>query len=152
MFKNLERAPDIILLREDAEIDEKGLRGRAARYFMEASQLFVNMQYSAIAEMKSQLEAEYADAHDPDLMRKLALQHSEDTMILRVGRTVVYALAKQMNKEWSQNDLVTASSPESLSMSADDFGDAMQNVRRAIGKALRMNRTDSDAAPSIVAA
>ncbi len=152
MFKNLERAPDIILLREDAEIDEKGLRGRAARYFMEASQLFVNMQYSAIAEMKSQLEAEYADAHDPDLMRKLALQHSEDTMILRVGRTVVYALAKQMNKEWSQNDLVTASSPESLSMSADDFGDAMQTVRRAIGKALRMNRTDSDAAPSIVAA
>lgn len=113
---------------------------------MEASQLFINMQYSAIVEMKSQLEAEYADAHDTDLMRKLALQHAEDTMILRVGRTVVYALAKQMNKEWSQNDLVTASSPESLSMSADDFGDAMQNVRRAIGKALRMNRVDSDSA------
>jgi hypothetical protein len=146
LFKNLERAPDIILLREDAEIDEKGLRGRAGRYFMEASQLFINMQYSAITEMKTQLEAEYADAHDPDLMRKLALQHAEDTMILRVGRTVVYALAKQMNKEWSQNDLVTASSPESLSMSADDFGDAMQNVRRAIGKALRMNRVDSDSA------
>lgn len=146
MFKNLERAPDIILLREDAEIDEKGLRGRAGRYVMEASQLFINMQYSAIIEMKSQLEAEYADAHDPDLMRKLALQNAEDTMILRVGRTVVYALAKQMNKEWSQNDLATASSPESLSMSADDFGDAMQNVRRAIGKALRMNRGDSDSA------
>lgn len=95
MFKNLERAPDIILLREDAEIEEKGLKGRAARYVMEASQLFVNMQYSAIVEMKSQLEAEYADAHDPDVMRKLAVQHAESTMILRVGRTVVYALFPQ---------------------------------------------------------
>jgi len=61
-------------------------------------------------------------------------------MILRVGRTVVYALAKQLNKEWDQNALQTASSPESLSMAADDFGDAMQNVRRAIGKALRASR------------
>lgn len=73
-------------------------------------------------------------------MRSLAQQHAEKTMILRVGRTVVYALAKQLNKEWDQNALQTASSPESLSMAADDFGDAMQNVRRAIGKALRASR------------
>lgn len=152
MFKNLERAPDIILLREDAEIDEKGLKGRAARYVMEASQLFVNMQYPAIGEMKSQLEAEYADAYDLDLMRKLALQYAENTMILRIGRTVVYALAKQLNKEWDQNALETASSPESLSMSADDFGDAMQNVRRAIGKALRMNRIGTESLQPVEAA
>lgn len=152
MFKNLERAPDIIQLREDAEIDEKGLKGRAARYVMEASQLFINMQYPAIGEMKAQLEAEYADAHDPDVMRKLALQHAESTMIVRIGRTVVYALAKQLNKEWDQNALETASSPESLSMSADDFGDAMQNVRRAIGKALRMNRVGGEALPPVEAA
>ena len=152
MFKNLERAPDIILLREDAEIEEKGLKGRAARYVMEASQLFVNMQYPAISEMKSQLEAEYADAHDLDVMRSLAMQHAENTMILRVGRTVVYALAKQLNKEWDQNALQTASSPESLSMSADDFGDAMQNVRRAIGKAFRMNRGGTEQLQPVEAA
>ena len=53
-------------------------------------------------------------------------------MILRVGRTVVYALAKQLNNEWDQNAREAASSPESLSMAADNFDDAMQNVRRAI--------------------
>jgi hypothetical protein len=77
-------------------------------------------------------------------MRALAKQHAERTMILRVGRTVVYALAKQLNKEWEQKALETASSPESLSMAADDFLDAMQNVRRAIGKALRVTRLSAE--------
>jgi hypothetical protein len=146
MFKNMERAPEIIQLWDDAEIEEKGLKGRAARYVMESSLLFVNMNYPAVADMKSQLEAEYADATDTETMRQLAQQNAEKTMILRVGRTVVYALAKQLNKEWDQKALETAASPESLSMAADDFADAMQNVRRAIGKALRTNRTSTEPA------
>ncbi len=56
---------------------------------------------------------------------------AERTMILRVGRTVVYALAKQPNKEWDQTEVEIASSPESLKMAADDFVDATQNARRA---------------------
>ena len=146
MFKNLERAPEIIPLQTDEEIEEKGLKGRAARYVMEAGQLFVNMKYPAISEMAAQLEAEYADANDPELMRSLALQHAQDSMILRVGRTVVYALAKQLNKEWDQIAREAASSPESLSMAADNFDDAMQNVRRAISKTLRTSRVEVDAA------
>ncbi len=152
LFKNLERAPEIIPLIEDAEIEEKGIKGRAGRYVMEAAQLFVNMQYPAVSEMRAQLEAEYADASDPETMRALARQHAERTMILRVGRTVVYALAKQLNKEWDQKALETASSPESLSMAADDFQDAMQNVRRAIGKALRTSRIGGEQVEPVEAA
>ena len=144
LFRNLERAPEIVLLRKDDEIEEKELKGRAARYYLEPSSLFVNMQYPAIAEMTAQLEDEYASASDFELMRSLALQIAERTMILRVGRTVVYALAKQLNKEWNQKAVETASSPESLSMAADDFADAMQNARRAIGKALRPNRATTE--------
>ena len=145
-YKNLERAPEIILLFEDDEIEEKGLKARAARFVMEASQLFVNMQYPAIGEMRSQLEAEYASA-DPEMIRVLAKQHAERTMILKVGRTVVYALAKQLNKEWDQRALETASSPESLSMAADDYSDALQNVRRDIGRKLRTSRAPIEHAP-----
>jgi hypothetical protein len=148
MFKNLERAPEIIPLHTDEDIDEKGLKGRAARYVMEAGQLFVNMKYPAIGEMRTQLEAEYAGANDVEVMRSLAQQYAQDSMILRVGRTVVYALAKQLNKEWDQKALETASSPESLSMAADNFADSMQNVRRAIGKTLRTSRVDVEAAAS----
>jgi hypothetical protein len=146
MFRNSERAPEIILLSEDDEIEQKGLKGRAARFVMEPGQLFVNMQYPAIGEMRGQLEAEYADAADSELMRSLAQQHAERTMILRVGRTVVYALAKQLNKEWDQRALETAASPESLSMAADDFADALQNVRRDIGRKLRTSRVVAEPA------
>ncbi|MGH7122282.1 MAG: hypothetical protein ACREFP_25365, partial [Acetobacteraceae bacterium] len=148
MFKNLERAPEIIPLNTDEEIEEKGLKARAARYVMEAGTFFVNMQYPAIAEMHALLEAEYADADDLDLLRSLAQQHAESTMVLRVGRTVVHALAKQLSKEWDRKALETASSPESLSMAADDFGDAMQNVRRAISTALRTVRVEVESPAS----
>ena len=140
MFKNIERAPDIIPLVDEGEIEEKGIKGRAARYVMESGVLFVNMQYPSIGGMRAQLESEYADANDPETMRALVKQHAERTIILRVGRTVVYALAKQLNKEWDQKALEMASSPESLSMAADDFADALQNVRRDIGRKLRVSR------------
>lgn len=142
MFKNLERAPEIIPLATEEEIDEKGLKGRAARYVMEAGQLFVNMLYPAIGDMRGQLEAEYAGSADLELMRALVQKQAEVTMIMRIGRTVVYALAKQLNKEWDQKALDTAWSPESLSMAADDFSDSMQNVRRGISKALRVSAAE----------
>jgi hypothetical protein len=144
MFKNAERAPEIKPLYDDSEIEEKGIKGRAARYVMESGVLFVNMQYPSIVEMRAQLEAEYADASDPEAMRALVKQHAERTIILRVGRTVVYALAKQLNKEWDQKALAAAFSPESLSMAADDFADALQNVRRDVGRRLRVSRVVSD--------
>lgn len=81
------------------------------------------MQYPAIVEMSAQLESEYAEANDPELLRSLARQHAEKTMILRIGRTVVYALAKQLNKEWDQKALEIASSPECLSVAADELLD-----------------------------
>lgn len=148
-FKNVERAPEIILLTEESDIEDKGILGRAARFVMEPNQLFINMNYPSIAEIRSILEAEYAGAPEPELMRTLAKQHAERTMILRVGRTVVYALAKQLSKEWDQKALEVASSPESLSMAADDFMDALQNVRRDIGRKLRTSK-NADATSELV--
>ncbi len=49
-------------------------------------------------------------------------------------------LPKQLNKEWDQKAMEMAASPESLSMAADDFTDALQNVRRDIGRKLRTSR------------
>ena len=70
-------------------------------------------------------------ASDPELMRSLrALEIAETNLIRRVGRTLVFALAKQLNKGWTHKDVETASSPESLSMAADDFAYAMPNAKR----------------------
>ena len=65
--------------------------------------------------------------------------------IRTLPRPTDYALAKQLNKEWDQKALAAAFSPESLSMAADDFADALQNVRRDVGRRLRTSRITSQA-------
>ncbi|CAH2398626.1 ATP-binding protein [Mesorhizobium ventifaucium] len=141
---NAEQAPEIMLLRDDAQIEEKGLKGKAAKFYQDASQLFVNMRYPAIDAMRLQLELEYAASPDPEFMRKMALELAERTMIGRVGRAVIYALAKQLNHEWTSENIASAQSPESLSLAADDFVDALQNARRRMGQTLRTVKQDAD--------
>lgn len=146
MWKDRERAPDIVLLKTAEEVDEKQLRGRAGRYY-ENGQLFLNMLYPSIKEMRDDLEASYASVAEIDSMREAALQQAEKSMILRVGRAVVFALAKQLNKEWDSDAVKQALAPESLSLAADDFYDSLQRARRSMGRQFRPNRqgdTDED--------
>jgi hypothetical protein len=136
IWKNRERAPLIIPLRTEEEIEEKQLRGRAARYY-DNGQLFVNMMYPSIQLMREQLEVEYLDVPDIDQLRDLAQQLAEQTVMLLVGRAVVYSLAKQIDKDWNSEAVKQALSPESLSLAADDFHDALQSARRKIGITFR---------------
>jgi hypothetical protein len=146
MLVNMERAPEILPLLSDDEIEEKGVKGRAARYYGEAGQLFINMQYPAIVHMRSMLEDEYATAADLDAMRVLVKQQAERSIMLRVGRAVVYALAKQLMKEWDGAAVERALSPESLSVSADAYHDSLQSARRVLGARLRVSRIGVDEA------
>lgn len=82
---NAERVPEIIYLRETDRIEEKGLKEKAARFYREGGQLFVNMQYPAISEMRFLLEQEYAAAPDPDIMREMALKLAERSIVIRIG-------------------------------------------------------------------
>ena len=127
---NAERVPEIIYLRNPEQIEEKGLKQKAAKFYKEGAQLFINMLYPAIDEMRLNLEQEYAGAPDPEVMRDMALRLAERAIVTRIGRAVVYALAKQLNREWSSEDVERAQSPESLSLAADDYVDALQNARR----------------------
>jgi hypothetical protein len=141
---NSERAPEIIYLREAEQIEEKGLKEKAAKFYREGGQLFVNMQYPAISDMRLLLEQEYAAAPDPEVMREMALKLAERAVVIRIGRAVVYALAKQLNREWSSEDVERAQSPESLSLAADDYVDALQNARRRMGQALRLGKQEQE--------
>ena len=143
LWKDRERAPEIVLLRTPEEIDEKQLRGRAARYY-ENGQLFLNMLYPSIGEMRGALEVSYATVADLDSMREAALRQAEKSMVLRVGRAVVFALAKQLDKEWDTDAVKHALAPESLSLAADDFYDSIQSARRSMGRQFRPNRQGED--------
>jgi hypothetical protein len=139
LWKNRERAPEIIPVWTEAEVAEKEMKGRAGRYYANG-QLFINMLYPAVHEMAAQLEREYANAPDIEQLRQLAKQLSEETIQRRVGYAVVYALAKQENKEWTLEAVNQALVPESLSLAADAYRDSLQSARRKIGTTFRLAR------------
>ena len=145
MAQNMERAPKLIPLDDEAEIEQKNIKGRAARYYPKTGELFINMQYPAVEMMREQLEQEYAHAADIEIMKGLALGHARNSMIQRTGLAVVFALAKRLNKEWDEEAMAKAMEPESLSLAADNYFDSLQDARRAIGKALKLRRTEGSA-------
>ena len=145
LSQNLERAPKLIPLDDLDDIEEKQIVGRAARYYAKSGELFINMRYPAVSQMHDQLVHEYSHAPDPDVMQAMARGHARNSMIQRVGIAVVFALAKRLNKEWDEEAMGKALEPESLSLAADNYFESMQDARRALGKALKLTRSEHDA-------
>lgn len=134
--KNLEQAPEIIPLRDPEDVTDKGLASKAARYVRETNQLFVNLTYSAVAATQEHLERRYATYDDPEIVRELARQWSERLVMGRVGYAVIYAQAKQLVREWTSDDVKKALEPESLSLAADGWRDAVSTAYRSISSRL----------------
>lgn len=144
LSQNLERAPKLIPLDDLEDIEEKQIVGRAARYYPKSGELFINMRYPAVGQMYDQLVREYSHAPDPEVMQVMARGHARNSMIQRVGIAVVFALAKRLNKEWDAEAMGKALEPESLSLAADNYFESMQDARRALGKTLKLTRSDQD--------
>ena len=134
--KNMESAPEIIPLSDEEHIAEKEIAGKAARYFRETNQLFINLKYSAVVATQEHLELRYATYDDPQMVRELARQWAERLLMGRVGYAVVYAQAKQLIREWTSDDVKKALEPESLSLAADGWRDAVSSAYHSIGRRL----------------
>jgi hypothetical protein len=134
--KNMERAPDIIPLRDPTEVEEKGITGKAARYVRETNTLFVNLLYSAVGAAQDDLNLRYASYEDPEIVRELARQWAERLVMGRVGYAVVYAQAKQLVRDWTPDDVKKALEPECLSLAADGWRDAVTTAYRSMSTRL----------------
>ena len=142
--KNLEQAPEIIPLRDPEQVEEKGITGKAARYVRETNQLFVNLTYSAVGAAQEDLGLRYATYEEPEIVRELARQWAERLVMGRVGYAVVYAQAKQLIREWTSDDVKKALEPESLSLAADGWRDAVSTAYRSISRRLGAAKVNED--------
>ncbi|WP_060978625.1 MULTISPECIES: hypothetical protein [Pseudomonadota] len=142
--KNLEQAPEIIPLRDPEQVEEKGITSKAARYVRETNQLFVNLTYSAVAAAQEDLGLRYATYEEPEIVRELARQWAERLVMGRVGYAVVYAQAKQLIREWTSDDVKKALEPESLSLAADGWRDAVSTAYRSISRRLGAAKVNED--------
>jgi hypothetical protein len=143
LAKALERAPEIKILTEAEDVADREMKGRAARFYADVQTLFVNGLYPVVAKMADELANEFSDAEDPDEARAIALQAAQRTLAFRVGKATCFALAKRMLDDWSTEDLERATSPESLSMAADDYRQSFASARRWIKDRVRIESVSS---------
>ncbi|WP_448503132.1 hypothetical protein [Sphingomonas sp.] len=87
-----------------------------------------------MAGAQEHLQLRYATYEDPELVRELARQWAEKLVMGRVGYAVVYAQAKQLVREWTSDDVKKALEPESLSLAADGWRDAVSGAYRSLSR------------------
>jgi len=141
---NFERPPEIISLDAEELIEERGLKGRAAKFYPSSHQLFVNLQYPAVQAIAAQLEAEFEAALNPERMRLMAKTVAGWAITRRVARALVYSLAKKA-AGWPAEDVRRAQSPETFSLVADDWSSMIEPARLRMQEDLGEDWQSSDA-------
>jgi len=143
----LEIAPEIKILTEPTDIEEKSLKGRAGCYYKEVQTLFINGLYSVTDRMSYELERDLNAIAEPEMLRSCVLRATRYFMAYRVGKSVCYAISKRIVDEWSQDDLDRATSPEALTMAADDYMQSLPAAKRWVRKQIELDKLkSSDAA------
>lgn len=128
---SLEQAPHITVINDPEEIDAKRLRGRAGRYYKETSEVFINGTYAVIGKMTDELIQELSAGADADVVQHAAHKSATHFCAYRVGKAVCYAIGKRRySDDWTEEHLDMATSPESLTMAADDFRQSMKEAKR----------------------
>lgn len=127
--------PEIVQLREPVQIDEKGLQGRAARYYPQTHQIFVNLTYSAFVSMALELEQGFESAAGGELKPRLARELAEWAISRKISRAVIYSLGKRAIG-WKPDEVERTQSPETLSVTADDYALVLEPARRRMAEML----------------
>jgi hypothetical protein len=143
--KNYERPPEIIGLDSEEMIAERGLKGRAAKFYPSSHQLFVNLHYPTVESVAGRLEAEFFEAGESETLRSTARSVAGWAVTRRIARALIYSLTKKA-AGWPAEDVKRAQSPESFSLVADDWQEVMETAR------LRMADALGEAAPQSLAA
>jgi hypothetical protein len=125
-----EKPPEIISLRTPEQIKERGLEGRAAKFYPQSHQVFINLSYPSVKEMAATLLAETALQGSPveEEARRIATETAEWALTKRISRAVVYSLSKKA-LGWRPEEVARSQSAESLSLVADDWAAALDMAR-----------------------
>lgn len=127
--------PEIIRVEREEELVERGLGGRAARYYRTSQQIFVNVRYSAFARLAAQLQEEFAAATDPDSLRRIAEQVAEWALISRLTRAVIFGMSKN-RLGWTGEEVASVQTPENLSLQVDDYLTLLPPARQRMASLL----------------
>jgi tetratricopeptide (TPR) repeat protein len=149
--KQVETPPTIISLRDEAEIADKGLTGRAAIYHPASHELFVNLHYPAVEGAKTHLRQMLGPVPDPEAADALAAEVAEALITRKVARAAVFGLAKKA-AGWTGEEMARAQSAEALSLAADDYHALLPGAQRQLAEGLGLSVVEAAAEDKTVAA
>jgi len=142
--------PELLLLRSPQEVADRNLQHRAARFYPESHQLYVNLLYPSVQQLAEQLIALAPLETPPVLVRAAAQAAAENALVLRLGRALIYGLAKRNAAEgWNDADKKQVLSSEVLTLIADDLPLAFPAAKDAFDQ--RIARITREAAESPLA-
>jgi hypothetical protein len=133
-----EVAPQIVPLRDENDIRERGMEHKAARFYGETHQLFVNTTYSGFTAFRDLLEQEYAAFDDLEKMRLASMTITEQMLIRQVCRKLVFGLSKR--EVWHGWEVDQATSMYSLTLAADDNADLFATARDEMNRQLGIDK------------
>jgi tetratricopeptide (TPR) repeat protein len=131
--KSFERPPEIIVLRSEEHIDERGLTARAACYIAPTHQLFINARYSSIRQMTNQMVEERSWETDMGEIEKAAEVMAEWAISFMVARLLIFTMRKS-SLGWTAEEVSRAQSPECLTLVADNYALLMPIARRRLAE------------------
>ncbi len=134
----LETPPAIILLRDTAEIADRGLAHRAGIYYPDTHQLHVNLAYAVVTKTARALVAGMpASAAGEEAVQEAARLAAEQAMVTRMVRGLVHGFAKRSQRQnWNEFDLRMVLSPEALTLAADHVETGWSEIEEAFRAAL----------------
>lgn len=138
LYEIYEKAPEIIMLDTVEQVEEKGLRSKAAEFIVQTGVLFVNGLYEAVDRTIADVEPEYVGQADAEALRNIMVTAARNAMAFRVGKATVFALAKRANQDWTEADMLAALTKESLSIAADNYDESVNQVRRVTRDGIKM--------------
>jgi len=107
---------------------------------METGDLFVNGLYEAVTRTLDDVEPEFIGQTDPETVRDLTLLFARHALAYRVGKAVVFALAKRANEDWDQTALEAAITKESLSIAADNYTESLNAIKKRVRDGIKFAR------------
>ncbi len=130
MIEDTEVIPDFLLLRNEDEIADRNLTYRAARFYPDTHEVYVNLCFPSVTRLAAALAATAPNAVSADTAQAVAQTVAEHILVLRLGQALVYGLSKRdAEKGWTLPEKQQAVSSEVLTIVADNLFASMLDAR-----------------------
>ena len=126
-------APEIYFLDTPVEADERSMVDRAARFYPESGQIYVNLLYPGFRRFEEAVLSGVADLGGGPEVAAAVREQVEHAVALRIGSAVVTNLAKRgWPQPWPNWAIDTACGPEALSTLVDEYWSLLDTVGKAV--------------------